>query len=119
MTRIPSPSFRPVSLAAAIAGLVVLLIPAPHVLAKLAPGQQSPAPVTTPIPVPATQNSSLSNSFARAGTAAPAPSSAAIQQALTASERSPEVAAEVARTVYSAEPRPKRQPSHTPITSTR
>lgn len=52
MTRIPSRSFRPFSLAAAAAGLVVLLIPAPHVLAKLAPEQQaSPAPVVTEIPV--------------------------------------------------------------------
>ena len=49
MTRIPSRSLRPVSLAAAIAGLAVLLIPAPHVLAKLAPAPQtSTATAETP-----------------------------------------------------------------------
>jgi len=54
MTRIPSRSIRPFSLAAAVAGLIVLLIPAPHVLAKLAPVQQTaPVPVVTNIPVAA------------------------------------------------------------------
>ena len=40
MTRIPSRRIRPFSLTAAIAGLIVLLIPVPHLLAKLAPAQQ-------------------------------------------------------------------------------
>jgi beta-lactamase regulating signal transducer with metallopeptidase domain len=47
MTRIPSHRFRPFSLAAAIAGLLVLLVPAPHVLAKFAPAQSAPAIVAT------------------------------------------------------------------------
>jgi beta-lactamase regulating signal transducer with metallopeptidase domain len=47
MTRIPSHRFRPFSLAAAIAGLLVFLVPAPHVLAKFAPAQSAPAIVAT------------------------------------------------------------------------
>ena len=43
MNHIPSHRFRPFSLVATCAGLVVLLIPAPHVLAKFAP-----APLSTP-----------------------------------------------------------------------
>jgi beta-lactamase regulating signal transducer with metallopeptidase domain len=43
MTRIPSPRLRPFSLVAACAGLVALLVPAPHVLASLNPAPQ-PAP---------------------------------------------------------------------------
>lgn len=55
MTRIPGRSIRPFSLAAAIAGLVVLLIPAPHVLARFAPVQSAPAIAATPsISAPAT-----------------------------------------------------------------
>jgi beta-lactamase regulating signal transducer with metallopeptidase domain len=46
MTRIPSRRLRPFSLAAACAGLVVLLFPVPHLLASLNPKPQSePAPV--------------------------------------------------------------------------
>jgi len=43
MTRIPSPRLRPFSLVAACAGLVALLVPAPHVLASFNPPPQ-PAP---------------------------------------------------------------------------
>ena len=43
MTRIPSSRLRPFSLVAACAGLVALLVPAPHVLASL-----NPAPLPTP-----------------------------------------------------------------------
>jgi beta-lactamase regulating signal transducer with metallopeptidase domain len=43
MTRIPSRRLRPFSLVAACAGLVALLVPAPHVLASLNPTPQ-PAP---------------------------------------------------------------------------
>lgn len=43
MTRIPSPRLRPFSLVAACAGLLALLVPAPHVLASLNPPPQ-PAP---------------------------------------------------------------------------
>jgi len=46
MTRIPSSRLRPFSLVAASAGLVALLVPAPHVLASL-----NPAPVPAPKPV--------------------------------------------------------------------
>ncbi len=46
MTRIPSRRLRPFSLAAACAGLVVILLPVPHLLASLNPNPQSePAPV--------------------------------------------------------------------------
>jgi beta-lactamase regulating signal transducer with metallopeptidase domain len=46
MTRIPSRRLRPFSLAAACAGLVVILLPVPHLLASLNPKPQSePAPV--------------------------------------------------------------------------
>ena len=58
MTRIPSRHFRPFSLAAACAGLLVILLPVPHLLASLNPIPQSePAPVmaaavTAPIAAP-------------------------------------------------------------------
>lgn len=48
MTRIPSSRLRPFSLVAACAGLVALLVPAPHVLASLNPEAQ-PAPVVNPV----------------------------------------------------------------------
>ena len=51
MTRIPSPRFRPFSLAAACAGLLVLLVPVPHLLASLNPTPQTdfaPAIVVAP-----------------------------------------------------------------------
>ena len=60
MTRIPSRRLRPFSLAAAIAGLTVLLVPVPHVLAKLAPAQQ-PLPVATPIASPVMPASAHAN----------------------------------------------------------
>ncbi|MGA7245546.1 MAG: M56 family metallopeptidase, partial [Terracidiphilus sp.] len=48
MTRIPSRRLRPFSLVAACAGLLVLLVPVPHLLASLNPKPQSePAPVST------------------------------------------------------------------------
>jgi hypothetical protein len=48
MTRIPSRRLRPFSLAAACAGLVVILLPVPHLLASLNPNPQSePAVVAT------------------------------------------------------------------------
>jgi hypothetical protein len=46
MTRIPSSRLRPFSLVAACAGLVALLVPAPHVLAKLNP---APKPEVQPV----------------------------------------------------------------------
>jgi beta-lactamase regulating signal transducer with metallopeptidase domain len=65
MTRIPSRSVRPFSLAAAIAGLVVLLIPAPHVLAKLAP-QQSVSSFAADVSLPAPHLRSAAATVARA-----------------------------------------------------
>jgi beta-lactamase regulating signal transducer with metallopeptidase domain len=54
MTRIPSNRLRPISLAAACAGLFVLLFPVPHVLASLNPARQiTPAPSVSPAPAPA------------------------------------------------------------------
>ena len=56
MPRVPSRSVRPISLAAAIAGLIVLLLPVPHVLAKLAPEQQpAPAPAAAEVQISAAQ----------------------------------------------------------------
>lgn len=53
MTRIPSSRLRPFSLAAAFAGLFVLLFPVPHVLARLNPARQiTPAPVVSAVPTP-------------------------------------------------------------------
>jgi len=50
MTRIHSPRLRPFSLVAACAGLVALLVPAPHVLASLNPAPQpAPKPVVTTV----------------------------------------------------------------------
>jgi beta-lactamase regulating signal transducer with metallopeptidase domain len=52
MTRIPSRRLRPFSLAAACAGLVVILLPVPHVLASLNPNPQSkPVPEIAVAPV--------------------------------------------------------------------
>ncbi len=59
MSRIPSPRLRPFSLAAACAGLAVILLPGPHLLASLNPKPQSePAPaiaaqVAAPVSAPA------------------------------------------------------------------
>jgi len=51
MTRIPSRRLRPFSLAAACAGLLVLLVPVPHLLASLNPKPQSdPAPAIVAAP---------------------------------------------------------------------
>ncbi len=51
MTRIPSRRLRPFSLAAACAGLLVILLPVPHVLASLNPKPQSdPAPTIAAVP---------------------------------------------------------------------
>ncbi|WP_109484832.1 M56 family metallopeptidase [Occallatibacter savannae] len=54
MTRIPSTRLRPFSLVAASAGLVALLVPAPHVLASLNPAPQPTAsPVVSTVVTPA------------------------------------------------------------------
>ena len=62
MTRIPSRRFRPFSLAAACAGLLVILLPVPHLLASLNPKPQSDsapaiatvaAPNAAPVAAPA------------------------------------------------------------------
>jgi beta-lactamase regulating signal transducer with metallopeptidase domain len=60
MTRIPSRGLRPFSLAAACAGLLVLLVPVPHLLASLNPEPQSDsapaaaaAQIAAPIAAPA------------------------------------------------------------------
>jgi beta-lactamase regulating signal transducer with metallopeptidase domain len=54
MNRIPSPQLRPLSLVAASAGLVALLVPAPHVLASLNPSAQpAPKPVISTVVTPA------------------------------------------------------------------
>lgn len=98
MTLIPSRSIRPFSLAAGVAGLIVLLVPVPHVLAKLAPAQNpSPAPVVIETPVPVTPNNSLAEGTKRSIKAS---TSAAIEEALKSSEASrTHLAAEVAATV--------------------
>jgi hypothetical protein len=52
--RISSPGLRPFSLVAAAAGLVALLVPAPHVLASLNPSAQTaPKPVISTVVTPA------------------------------------------------------------------
>jgi beta-lactamase regulating signal transducer with metallopeptidase domain len=54
MTRIPSRRLRPFSLAAACAGLVVILLPVPHLLASLNPKPQAaPVVVAAPVVAPA------------------------------------------------------------------
>ncbi len=56
MTRIPSRRLRPFSLAAACTGLVVILLPVPHLLASLNPKPQSdpaPAMVSAQVSTPA------------------------------------------------------------------
>jgi hypothetical protein len=60
MTHLPSRRFRPFSLVGACAGLVVLLVPVPHLLASLNPEPQSAptpvlasAPATTTVTAPA------------------------------------------------------------------
>lgn len=69
MTRIPGRSLRPFSLAAAVAGLVVLLLPVPHVLAKLAPAQQpSPAPAVTDVHAPVPQIRAVTDNIVRTTT---------------------------------------------------
>ena len=86
MTRIPSRSVRPFSLSAAIAGLIVLLLPVPHVLAKLAPAQQTPsAPVTTPIPVPVVPSQAVAEAVAHAAKVSPNSTRAAVELAVKSS----------------------------------
>lgn len=54
MTRIPSTRLRPFSLVAASAGLIALLVPAPHVMASLNPAPQpEPQPVVSTVVTPA------------------------------------------------------------------
>ena len=101
MTRIPSRSVRPFSLAAAIAGLIVLLLPVPHVLAKLAPAQQlAPAPITTPIPIPVVRAQALAKTVAHEVAAAHNATHAVIELALKSSEEpSTQFASEFAATI--------------------
>ena len=100
MTRIPSRRFRPFSLAAAIAGLIVLLVPVPHVLAKLAPVQ---SPATTEMPVPLNVTTNQANSLARTVTASIPPSSIAIEQAVRSAQTSQtQVASQLALSVFTA-----------------
>jgi len=101
MNRIPSRRIRPFSLAAAIAGLIVLLLPVPHVLAKLAPVQQSAsAPVTAD---PVAMSTSKANSFARAAAAPATTSSVAIEQPSHTSQSSrTQVASQLALSVFTA-----------------
>jgi hypothetical protein len=100
MTRIPSRSVRPFSLAAAIAGLVVLLLPVPHVLAKLAPEQSAPAPIRTEINVPVMLSTSHANSLAPAATAT---TTTVIEQAARSSQDSrKQFASRLATTIFTA-----------------
>ncbi len=103
MTRIPSRSLRPFSLAAAIAGLVVLLIPAPHVLAKLAPQQSSPVPVNTEVSGPVPMNTSEANSLSHAIAAQSTPTATAVEQALRSSQvTQAQIASQLAMSVSAA-----------------
>jgi beta-lactamase regulating signal transducer with metallopeptidase domain len=87
MTRIPSRRLRPFSLAAACVGLVVLLLPVPHLLASLNPKPQAdPAPAIVAAP--------------------------AIAASVTAPAIAPVVASEVA--ILIAKPSPAQQASSTP-----
>lgn len=65
MTRIPSRRLRPFSLAAVVAGAVVLLIPAPHVLAKLVSAQSNPVQVATDAQVSEAQTRAIANVVVR------------------------------------------------------
>ncbi len=104
MTRIPNRRIRPMSLAAACAGLVVLLIPAPRVLAKFAPAQQpTPAPVVAEIPVPHTQTYIQPNAVARAVKASVHAEATAFRGALIAADSlNGHSADELAPTVFAA-----------------
>lgn len=108
MTRIPSRSIRPFSLCAAIAGLVVLLIPVPHVLAKLAPAQQPPAaPVAVPVPVPAQP---AAEAIARAIKSSPSATRAAVEGAVK-SPGSSQLAYELAANLYAAQTEGQSKPA--------
>jgi beta-lactamase regulating signal transducer with metallopeptidase domain len=87
MTRIPSRRLRPFSLAAACAGLLVLALPVPHLLASFNPKQQSaPAPAIVAVP--------------------------AISASVTVPTIAPVIATEVA--IHTAKPSPAQQASSTP-----
>ena len=102
MTRIPSRSVRPFSLAAAVAGLIVLLIPAPHVLAKLVP-QSASVPVSGETASRVPINTSDANSLAHAVAAQSAPTSTAIEQAVRSSQvTQTQIASQVAMSVVTA-----------------
>lgn len=103
MTRIPSRRFRPFSLAAAVFSLVVILIPVPHLLAKINPKPQATAkPEVSVTSTPTVQVSanpevvvnaahpspSISEQVAAAAEPAPAPQAAA--QAASKPESSPQ-----------------------------
>ena len=112
MTRIPRRPLRPFSLVAAIAGLLVLLVPVPHVLAKLAPAQQpAPAPSATETPVAVLPTRTLAKVVAKA---TPIPSPAAIAQTVKSYANSA-VTTELASTVAAIgqtedKPAPSPQP---------
>jgi beta-lactamase regulating signal transducer with metallopeptidase domain len=76
MTRIPSPRLRPFSLSAACAGLVVLLLPVPHLLASLnplsRPNVSRSVQALAPAPVPVAANTEVAGH-----TANPSPSPSA------------------------------------------
>lgn len=65
MTRIPSRRLRPFSLAAVVAGAVVLPVPVPHVLAKLAPAQSTPVQVATEVNVSTAHTRALAKAIVR------------------------------------------------------
>ena len=89
MTRIPSRRLRPFSLAAACAGLLVILLPVPHLMASL-----NPKPQTAPAP---------------AVTVAPA-----VNTSVTAPVVAPVIATEVAIHAAKPTPLPDQQASSTP-----
>jgi beta-lactamase regulating signal transducer with metallopeptidase domain len=76
MTRIPSRRLRPFSLAAACAGLVVILLPVPHVLASLNPESQShlaPAVVAATVAAPVVAPAIAAEVAVHIASPAPAP----------------------------------------------
>jgi beta-lactamase regulating signal transducer with metallopeptidase domain len=66
MTRVPSRRLRPFSLAAVVAGVVVLLVPVPHVLAKLAPAHSAPVQVATNVQVSTSSIPAIAKTVVRA-----------------------------------------------------
>lgn len=94
MTRIPSRSVRPISLASAIAGLIVLLLPVPHVLAKLAPAQEpTPSPAVADVHISAPQIRATANAIASA--TAESMVHTVLNTAIAAAKPSPSIVAQV------------------------